>query len=75
MSDDLLRVDDRGRVTLGKHATHEYYALSRDEAGRIILTPTILLPADHPLAARLAEPRASNRAGRPQRHADPDERA
>ena len=41
---ELVKLDSRGRVSLGKYGDHAYYLMEVDEAdGRITLTPAVVL--------------------------------
>jgi hypothetical protein len=46
----LVTVDNRQRVSLGKLADREYYLVSKEIDGRIVLTPAVVTPeaVDYP---------------------------
>lgn len=49
--DPLLDVDGRGRISLGRLAQHRRYVATIQDGGQILLTPVVVVPANHPLAA------------------------
>jgi hypothetical protein len=57
--DDLLELDSRKRISLGKHAKHERYLVTDLDDGMLLLTPVIVLPVDHPVAMQLEQSMAA----------------
>lgn len=41
---NIVKVDARGRISLGQLAEDTYYKAEVDELGRIILTPVVIKP-------------------------------
>lgn len=40
----LIQVDSRGRVSLQKFTDHEYFTITVEADGTIVLTPAIVIP-------------------------------
>lgn len=51
--DDLLEMDARNRLSLGRHATFRRYLVTDLRDGMLLLTPVIVLPASSPIAKQL----------------------
>ena len=40
---DLVEVDSRRRVTLGRHAKHDRYLIREEPDGTLVLTPAVVM--------------------------------
>lgn len=51
--DDLLEVDTRNRLSLGKYAAHRRYLVTDLGDGMILLTPVVVIPANSSIAKQI----------------------
>jgi hypothetical protein len=47
---DLVAVDVRKRISLGKYARHGRYLITQLDDDNLLLTPVVVVPANHPAA-------------------------